>query len=220
MFFNRKLRKSLSKVSFRIYDHVYRNFDDYFRLKIDGNGYFLEWLNPEFGEVTLINRHFRNLRTPTNTRLTLCTHNGSVKEFVDYFTEYAERFVKTNIEALKALDNASYLRKYNTLWYENDTIFVHLTPYDVEEYIEMVRASTLEEMTDKYIEKSDQYIEKYKEAILRRMAESDGILDADHPEIDFIQYERWLEHYKQEEAVEAKNEECKETLESIRKYKV
>jgi len=215
-----KLKKAIVMEPIGSWGDEEMKFTDYFRIE----GTVEEYDNDVHVDVYWREPERNHDIVPFNVLIDLDQHithmytgNHNVSEMIKLVRTDAIAAYKQYVNAKKILMASPYLASFNCTSQSGSGLNVRLKPYDLERYITTVAD---EDSTAKWaVKEHPDAIAEYKKSILQEFS-TWSIVNADEPNLLFNTFNTWYANkYLPKLELEARNKECKDTLDAIQRIK-
>lgn len=215
-----KLKKAIVMEPIGSWGDEEMKFTDYFRIEATVD---------EFDNDVSVNVYWREPErnhdiVPFNVLIDLSknithmyTGNHSVNEMIKLVRTDAIAAYKQYVTAKGILMASPYLASFNCSFHSGSGLNVRLKPYDLERYITAVAD---EDSTAKQaVKEHPEAVAEYKKSILNEYS-TWSTVNADVPNLLFDTFNNWYTNeYLPKLELEARNKECKDTLDAIQRLK-
>ena len=195
-------------------------FSDYFRIEGTVDEYDNDvsvdvyWREPERNHDIVP----FNVLIDLNHNIThMYTSNHTINNMIKLVRTDAIAAYKQYVTAKRLLMTMPYLASFNCSFHKGSGLNVRLKPYDLERYITAVADE--DSFAKLAVKKHSNAIVDYKKSILKEFSTWTTI-NADEPNLLFDTFNTWYTNkYLPKLELEARNKECKDTLDAIQRLK-
>lgn len=215
-----KLKKAIVMEPIGLWGDEEMKFTDYFRIEGTVEEYDNDvnvdvyWREPErnhdivpFNVLIDLDQHITHMYTG----------NHNVSEMIKLVRTDAIAAYKQYVKAKEILMTSPYLASFNCTFHSGSGLNVRLKPYDLERYITTVADE--DSTAKRAVKEHPEVIAEYKKSILQEFS-TWSTVNADEPNLLFNTFNTWYANkYLPKLELEARNKECKDTLDAIQRIK-
>lgn len=215
-----KLKKAIVMEPIGSWGDEEMKFTDYFRIEGTVEEYDNDvnvdvyWREPErnhdivpFNVLIDLDQHITHMYTG----------NHNVSEMIKLVRTDAIAAYKQYVKAKEILMTSPYLASFNCTFHSGSGLNVRLKPYDLERYITTVADE--DSTAKRAVKEHPEVIAEYKKSILQEFS-TWSTVNADEPNLLFNTFNTWYANkYLPKLELEARNKECKDTLDAIQRIK-